>query len=132
MTKLFWVLGTALIALIITRVALRSRSGGRSPLNALAREYLGEQLAARGIAHRVPARYIAEIAERYAGAVEVRPLGRIAAASQLMRNIDAAVAFIEQWLQDGREFPPSIAQMALPALGVPEALQEPDVPDPDN
>jgi len=132
MATLLWVLGAALVALVITRVALQLHSGGRSPLNALAREYLKEQLTAYGIADRVPARYIAEIAERYAGAVELRPLGRIAAAAQLMRNIDAAVAVVVQWVRDGREFPSSIGQMPLPDLGVPDALQQPDAPDSEN
>lgn len=124
MTKLLWVLGAALVALVLTRLGLQLRAGRKSPLHALARDYLGEQLTARNIADKVPARCIAEIAERYASAVESRPLGRIAAASDLMRRIDAAVAFIAEWVRDGREFPPHAAELPLPALGAPDALQQ--------
>ena len=131
MTKLLWVLGAALVALVLARVALRVRAAARSPLQALARDYLREQLTAQGIADKVPARCIAEIAERYAGAVVSRPLGRIAAASEVMRRIDAAVAVIAQWVREGRAFPGSIAEMPLPALGAPDALQE-DVLDSDH
>src|ERR1700732_4491899 len=105
MTKLLWILGAALVALVITRVTLQLRAGGKSPLHALARDYLWEQLTAQGIADKVPARCIVEIAERYAGAVQSRPLGRLAAASELMKSIDAAVTFITAWVRDGREFP---------------------------
>ena len=132
MTALLWVLGIALVALVATRVALQMRAGGRSPLRALAREYLGEQLTAQGIADKVPARCIAEIAERYSAAVDLRPLGRIAAASELMRRLDAAVAVIAEWVRDGREFPRSIAEMPLPGLGVPDVLQELDSQDSDH
>lgn len=132
MTELLWILGAALVALVITRVALQLRGSGKSPLHALARDYLREQLTAHGIADKVPARCIAEIAERYAGAVESRPLRRIAAASELMQRIDAAVSFITASVQDGREFPPSVAEMPLPALGAPDALQELYGPDSEN
>ena|SRR5579862_6119414 len=134
MSTLLWVLAAALVALVVTRVALQLRAGSRSPLHALARDYLGEQLTARGIADKVPAHSISEIAERYAGAVQSRPLGRIAAASELMRHIDAAVAFIAQWVQEGREFPRNVAEIPLPGLGASDALQEPepDSPDADN
>jgi hypothetical protein len=132
MTALLWVLGIALVALVVTRVALQWHAGGRSPLHALARDYLGEQLTAHGIADKVPARCIAEIAERYSSAVDLRPLGRIAAASELMRRIDAAVAVIAEWVRDGREFPRSVAEMALPGLGVPDTLQELDAPKSDD
>ena len=131
MTNLLWVLGAALVALVVTRVALQLRAGRKSPMHALARDYLGEQLTAQGIADKVPARCIAEIAQRYAGAVESRELGRLAAASELMKRVDAAVAFIAEWVRDGREFPRSVAEMPLPGLGAPDALQE-DVLDSDN
>ena len=124
MTKLFWVLGAALVALVLTRAALQLRVGGKSPLYALAREYLKEQLTALGIADKVPSRYIAEIAERYSGVVESRPLQRLASASELMKRIDVAVAFIAEWVRDGREFPRNVAEMPLPSLGAPDALQE--------
>ena len=124
MTKLFWVLGAALVTLVLARVALRIRASGTSPLHALAREYLQEQLRAHGIVDRVPARYVDEIAERYAGVVVSRPLGRIAAASEVMRRIDEAVAVIVQWLREGRAFPRSITELPLPALGLPDALQQ--------
>ncbi len=124
MTKLLWVLGAALVALALTRVALQLRGGRKSPMHALARDYLEEQLTARGVADKVPARCVAEIAQRYAGVVEARPLGRLAAASELMKRIDAAVAFISEWVREGREFPPSVKDMPLPALGAPDALQE--------
>jgi hypothetical protein len=124
MIRLLWVLGAALAALVVTRVALQLRAGRKSPMRALAREYLVEQLTARGIAHQVPSRCIAEIAQRYAEAVESRPLGRLAAASELMKRIDAGVVFIAAWLGDGREFPQSVAEMPLPGLSVLDALQE--------
>lgn len=124
MTKLLWVLGAALLALAATRVALQLRTGRKSPLHALARDYLEEQLRVRGIADKVPKRCLAEIAERYAGVVESRPLGRIAAASELMRRIDAAVAFIAEWAGERRELPRDIADMPLPALGVPDTLEQ--------
>lgn len=130
MTRLLWVLGAALVALALTRVALQWRGGRKSPMHALAREYLEEQLTAHGLADKLPGRTITEIAERYAGVMEARPLGRLAAASELLRRIDAAVAFIAEWVRDGREFPQSIADMPLPALGEPDALQE-DVLDSD-
>jgi hypothetical protein len=132
MTMLLWVLGAALAALVVTRVALRLRAGGRSPLHRLARDYLSEQLRAQGIADKVPSRCMAEIAERYASVVQSRPLGRIAAASELMRRMDAAVAFIAEWVRDGREFPRSIAEMSLPGLGVPDMLQDLEPPDSDH
>jgi hypothetical protein len=132
MTTLLWVLGGALVALVLTRVALQLRVSGKSRMYALAREYLEEQLVARGIAEQVPARCVTAIAERYASAIESRPLGRLTAASRLMRHIDAAVAVIAQWVSEGREFPPSIAEMPLPALEVPDELQEPDIPDADS
>jgi hypothetical protein len=130
MTKLLWVLGAALVALAVTRVALQLGARRKSPLHALARDYLWEQLRAHGIADKVPTRCIAEIAERYASAVESHPLRRLAAASELMKRIDAAVAFIAEWVRNEREFPRSAAEMTLPALGVPDALQE-DALDPD-
>jgi len=131
MTALLWVLGIALAALVATRVALQMRAAGRSPLHALAREYLGEQLTAQGIADKVPARCKVEIVERYAGSVDLRPLGRIAAASELMRRLDAAVAVIAQWVRDGREIPHNVADMPLPGLEVPDVLQELDSQDSD-
>lgn len=131
MTTLLWVLGVALVAMVVTRVALQLRASQKSSMHALARDYLEEQLRAQGLADKVPARCIAEIAQRYAGAVEARPLGRLAAASELMRRIDAAVAFIAAWVRNGREFPPSVGDMPLPALGVPDALQQ-DALDSDN
>ncbi len=131
MTKLLWLLGAALVTLVLARVALRMRAGGRSPLHALARDYLREQLTAQGIVEKVPARCVTEIAERYAGAVVSRPLGRIAAASEVMRRIDEAVVVMAQWVGEGRAFPRNIAELPLPALGVPDALQE-DVLDSDN
>jgi len=131
MTKLFSVLGAALVALVLARVALRLRASGKSPLHALARDYLLEQLRAQGIADKVPARCISEIAERYAGYVVARPLGRIAAASEVMRRIDEAVAVIAQWVREQRSFPRSIADMPLPTLGVSDALQD-DVLDADH
>ncbi len=132
MTKLLWILGTALVALVITRVVLQLRAGGKSPLYALAREYLAEQLVAQGIAHQVPARCIAEIAERYAGAVASRPLGRIAAASELMKRIDAAVMLIAAWVREGREVPRSIGEMPLPELAAPDVLQDLNALDSEN
>jgi hypothetical protein len=124
MTKVVWVLGAALLALVVTRTVLRSLGARRSPMLALARDYLEEQLAAQGIADKVPAVYIAEIARQYADAVQSRPLGRLAAASELTRRIDAAVVFIAEWVRDGRQFPRSAAEMSLPALGVSDALLE--------
>jgi len=124
MNELLWVLGAALVALIVMRVALQLRAGRKSSLHSLARDYLDEQLSAQGIADRVPERCIAEIAERYADVMVSRPLGRLAAASELMRRIDAAVALIAEWVRNGRDFPQSVAEMPLPALGVPDALQE--------
>jgi hypothetical protein len=131
MTKVVWLLGAALVALVITRTALRLRTGRRSPLQALARDYLGEQLMAQGIAKQVPPRCIAEIAQRYADAVESRPLGRLAAASELTRRIDEAVVFIADWVRDGRQVPRSAAKMPLPGLRAPDALLE-DALDPDD
>lgn len=116
MTKLLWVLGAALVALVITRIALRWRRGTSSPLHALARGYLIEQLAAQGIADKVPSRCITEIVEHCAGAVVSRPLGRIAAASQCMRRIDETVAVIARWVREGRKIPRSIAQLPLPGF----------------
>src|SRR5437868_831461 len=113
MSTLLWVLGAALVALVATRVGLRWRAEGRSPLHALARDYLAEQLSAHHIADKVPARCKVEIAERYAGAVQSRPLGRIAAASELMRHIDAAVDCLVQWVREGRPFPRSAAELPL-------------------
>lgn len=131
MNKLLWVLGVALVALVLTRVALQLRAGRKSSMHALAREYLDEQLTAQGIADKVPKRCMAEIAQRYAAVVEARPLGRLTAASELMRRIDAAVVFIAEWVRDGREFPSSARDMTLPALGAQDGLQE-DVLDSDN
>jgi len=124
MSKVLWALGAALVALILARAALQLRVSRKSPLHALAREYLKEQLAALGIADKVPSRCIAPIAERYAGAVESRPLQRLAAAAELMKRIDAAVAFIADWVQQGREVPRNVGEMPLPALGTPDALQQ--------
>ena len=123
MTKLLWVLGAALVALVLARMGLRARFGAKSPLHALARDYLREELAAQGIVDRVPARCIAEIAERYASSVVSRPLGRIAAASEVMRRIDEAVVVIAQWVREERAFPRSIAEMPLPTLVASDALQ---------
>jgi hypothetical protein len=131
MTKLLWVLGAALVALVVTRVALQSRAGRKSPMHALARDYLAEQLAAKGIADKVPSRCVTEIAQRYADTVESRPLRRLAAASELMKRIDTGVVFIAEWVREGQEFPRSIGDLPLPALGVPDALQE-DALDSDN
>lgn len=131
MTTLLWVLGIALVALVVTRVALQWRAGQKSSMYALARDYLEEQLEAQGLADKVPARCVAQIAQRYAGTVEARPVGRLAAASEVMRRIDTAVAFIAEWVRSGREFPPSVEDMPLPALGAPDALQE-DALDSDN
>ena len=124
MTKLLWVLGAALVALVLARVGLRARLGAKSPLHALARDYLLEQLTAQGIANQVPTWCITEIAERYAGSVVSRPLGRIAAASEVMRRIDEAVAIIAQWVREERAFPRSIAEMPLPTLAASDALQD--------
>ena len=123
MTKLLWVLGAALVVLVLARVGLRARLGAKSPLYALARDYLREQLAAQGIVDKVPARCIAEIAERYASSAVSRPLGRIAAASEVMRRIDGAVSVIAQWVREGRAFPRSIAEMPLPTYAASDALQ---------
>jgi hypothetical protein len=131
-STLLWVLGAALVALGATRVALQVRAGSKSPLHALAREYLTEQLAAHGIADQVPARCKAEVAERYAGLVQSRPLGRIAAASELMRHIDAAVACLAQWVREGRAFPRSAAELPLPGLGLPQALEALQSADPED
>lgn len=131
MTKLLWVLGAALLALVLARVGLRARFGAKSPLHALAHDYLREQLTAQGIVDKVPTRCIAEIAELYAGSVVSRPLGRIAAASEVMRRIDETVAVIAQWVREGRAFPRSIAEMPLPTLGASDALQD-DVLDADH
>ena len=92
-------------------------------MQALAREYLVEQLTAQGIAKRVPPRYIAEIARRYASVAESRPLSRLAAVSDLMRHLDVVVPLLTAWVQDGREFPRRIAELPLPGA-VPDVLQQ--------
>jgi len=35
--------------------------------------------------------------------MELRPLGRLAAASELMKRLDAAALFIAEWVREGRE-----------------------------
>lgn len=123
MSRLLWALSAALVILVAARAALQLRTGKKSSMHALARGYLAEQLTAQGIAHKVPARYIAEIAERYAAAMESRPLGRIAAASELMSRLDAAVLFMADWVREGRELPRRAIEIPLPGLGSPDTLQ---------
>jgi hypothetical protein len=121
MTRLLAVLSAALVVLAITRL-LRPRAHSR--LQALARDYLRERLTAQGIADQVPARCIGQIAERYADAVQSRPLGRLAAASELMRRIDAAVVVVTAWVREGRALPRSVAQWPLPELGAADELAQ--------